>query len=86
MLHQRKSIIGLTLPSMPAIAILTNHSATAKSQAIWGDFRCMVPLTWHKPHIMMLHHPSGTYIKYVASTEINYWAHMTLITNYRHTY
>ena len=34
---------------------------------IWGGFRCVVTLSWLKPHVMVLHHPSETDIKYFAS-------------------
>ena len=42
--------------------------------------RCAVTLPWPQHHVMILNHPYGTYIKYVASPDINYWARVTIDT------
>ena len=84
MLHHWVSIIGLRWPSTQTIAMQTNNSARAKSEAISGGFKCGIPLPWSKPHIMVLNHSSRTNIKYVLSPEIYFWAYKTLNTNYRH--
>ena len=84
-MHHGISITGLTWPSAPTISMQPTNSATAKSEPISGGFRCLVLSLWPKHHVIVLYHPSGTYIKYVVSPEISYWVHRTLSTNYRHT-
>ena len=43
--------------------------------------KCLVTLPWPKFYAILLNYPSGTYIKYVASPDIKYWATMALSTN-----
>ena len=50
----------------------------AKIWSIWCGWSCVVPLPWLKANVMVLEHPSGTYIKCVATPWSNGWAHMTL--------
>ena len=62
MLHHQISIIGLTWPSTPTIAMRPTSLARAKSQTISGDFRCMVPLPWQRTLVLVSNHPSERHV------------------------
>ena len=42
-----------------------------------GRVHCVVSLSWFKLNVMVFHHPSGSYTKYVASRDSNGLAHRT---------
>jgi len=70
----------------PTIPMITSHSATSEFWPIWCDYRCVVVSPWPKPQVMVLHHPSRTYIKYDHPLESNYWPHITLNSHYSHAH
>jgi hypothetical protein len=70
----------------PAIPMLTIHSATSEFWPIWGGYRCVVASPWPKLQVMVLHHQSMTYRKYIHPLGGNCWPHITLYPHYTHAH
>ena len=64
--------------------IVTCISYCAKSDSVLGGFGCVVPLPWPKHTVMVYYHPSGTYIHYAASPDMDGLPCMTLAAGYPH--
>lgn len=67
-----------TIPLMRSVVQALESKNSCSSWACMC--RCAVTLPWPQHHVMILNHPYGTYIKYVASPDINYWARVTIDT------